>query len=98
MLSISHFINYSSSLAIFSASANAKPVPAGIKPPMIIFSFNPSSVSFLPRIAASVNTRVVSWNDAADKNESDFNDARVIPSKTGFTTGGCLPFSTHSFT
>jgi hypothetical protein len=33
---------------------------------MITFSFRPSSPSERPSIAASVNTRVVSWNDAAD--------------------------------
>jgi hypothetical protein len=35
----------------------------------------------LPRIAASLNTLVVSWNDAADSQLSVFNDAWVIPCK-----------------
>ncbi len=48
-------------------------------------------------MAASVRTRVVSWKDAADKNESDFKDARVIPNKIGFTTGGFNPLRAHSF-
>src|SRR5947208_30185 len=45
------------------------PVPAGIKCPMMMFSFNPSRSSLAPRIAASVSTRVVSWNDAAEIND-----------------------------
>src|SRR5207244_9690180 len=45
------------------------PVPAGISFPMMTFSFSPSSESLLPEIAASVSTRVVSWNDAADSHE-----------------------------
>ena len=36
----------------------------------------------LPMIAASVSTRVVSWNDAAEMNESVASDALVIPSST----------------
>ena len=43
------------------------PVPAGINLPMITFSFNPTNSSTLPLIAASVNTFVVSWKEAADK-------------------------------
>src|SRR5258705_542123 len=39
------------------------------------FSFRPRSSSRLPMIAASVSTRVVSWNDAAEINESVDNDA-----------------------
>ena len=34
------------------------------------FSFKPRSSSRLPMMAASVNTRVVSWKDAAEMNES----------------------------
>src|SRR5882762_6266277 len=45
------------------------PVPAGMRWPMMMFSFNPSKSSRAPRIAASVNTRVVSWNDAAEMND-----------------------------
>src|SRR6266566_1191122 len=41
------------------------PVPAGISRPTMTFSFRPSSVSCLPLTAASVSTRVVSWNEAA---------------------------------
>ena len=36
---------------------------------MITFSFRPISGSILPLIAASVRTFVVSWKDAADRNE-----------------------------
>jgi hypothetical protein len=43
------------------------PVPAGISLPMITFSSRPiSRLSERQLIAASVSTRVVSWNDAAD--------------------------------
>ena len=42
------------------------PVPAGIKPPVITFSFNPNKSSTLPLIAAVDNTLVVSWNEAAE--------------------------------
>ena len=42
------------------------PVPAGMRRPTMTFSFRPSSVSTLPWTAASVRTRVVSWNDAAE--------------------------------
>src|SRR5437667_355171 len=38
--------------------------------PMITFSLRPFRSSILPSIAASVSTRVVSWNDAADSHES----------------------------
>ena len=36
---------------------------------MMMFSLSPSRSSFAPRIAASVNTRVVSWNEAAEMND-----------------------------
>ena len=58
---------------------------------MITFSFNPARGSALPLIAASVKIRVVSWNDAADKNESVSSAALVIPSKIGFPRAGFLP-------
>ena len=69
------------SLAISCHLALVYPVPAGIRRPTITFSFNPSSVSTLPLIAASVSTRVVSWNEAAEINEFVWRDALVIPSK-----------------
>ena len=48
---------------------------------------------FLPVTAASVNTLVVSWKDAADINESVANDAFVIPSNTLSYSAGFFPFS-----
>jgi hypothetical protein len=36
-----------------------------------------------PRIAASVRTRVVSWNDAAEMNDCVVSEALVMPSSTG---------------
>ena len=46
---------------------------------MITFSFSPFNRSVLPSSAASVSTFVVSWKEAADRNESVFSDAFVIP-------------------
>ena len=46
---------------------------------MITFSLRPLRVSFLPSSAASVRTFVVSWKEAADRNESVFSEAFVIP-------------------
>ena len=57
---------------------------------MMTFSFKPWSSSVLPLIAASVKIRVVSWKDAADKNESLLKLALVIPSKIGLPTAGRL--------
>ena len=58
----------------------AMPVPAGIRRPTMTFSFRPRSSSRLPMIAASVSTRVVSWKEAAEMNESVDSEAFVIPS------------------
>ena len=69
------------------------PVPAGISLPMITFSFIPINGSILPLIAASVRTFVVSWKDAADRNEFVARDAFVIPSNTWEPTACSLPSS-----
>ena len=37
----------------------------------------------LPLMDASVSTRVVSWKEAAEMNESVESDALVMPSSTG---------------
>ena len=64
----------------------------GINLPTITFSFKPWSVSVFPLIEASVNTLVVSWNEAADKNDGVSRDALVIPKIIGLATAGlpCL--------
>src|SRR4028118_990474 len=67
------------------------PVPAGISEPTITFSFSPSRVSTLPLTDASVRTRVVSWNDAAEMNDRVCSEALVMPSSTGTPTAGFLP-------
>src|SRR5574344_2694800 len=67
------------------------PVPAGINLPKITFSFKPFNSSVLPLIAASVNTLVVSWNDAADKKESVSKLDLVIPKIIGYAVAGTLP-------
>ena len=51
------------------------------------------SLSFLPRVAASVSTRVVSWKDAAEINERVCNDALVIPKRIGPPVAGSRPAS-----
>ena len=66
----------------------AMPVPAGMSLPMITFSLSPTSPSLRPSIAASVSTRVVSWNDAADSHESVASDAFVIPMSSGRPSAG----------
>ena len=71
-----------------------RPVAAGISFPMITFSFSPSSRSILPSIAASVSTFVVSWKEAADRNDSVASDALVMPR----ISGSCVAFSPFAFT
>ena len=63
---------------------------------MITFSLRPRRWSFLPRIAASVSTRVVSWKEAADKNEFVSSEAFVIPRRTGRDVAGTPPEITIS--
>src|SRR5581483_127586 len=72
------------------------PVPAGMSLPMMMFSLSPSSRSDLPSMAASVSTRVVSWNDAADSHESVASDALVMPISSGRPSAGFLPSCTRA--
>ena len=46
----------------------------------------------MPSIEASVSTFVVSWNDAAERNDSVASDAFVIPRISGSKVA-CSPFS-----
>ena len=57
----------------------------------MIFSFKPLSLSLAPRTAASVSTRVVSWNDAAEMNDSVVRLAFVIPNSSGSERAGFEP-------
>ena len=57
---------------------------------MMMFSLSPNSWSDLPSIAASVSTRVVSWNEAAESQESVASDALVIAHQLGAALGGAL--------
>ena len=66
------------------------PVPAGTSLPMMMFSLRPMRPSLLHSIAASVRTRVVSWNEAADSHESVANEAFVIPISSGRPSAGFL--------
>src|SRR5690606_4945617 len=65
----------------------ARPVPAGIRRPTMTFSLRPRRPSRVPRTAASVRTRVVSWNAAAEMNDSVASEALVMPSSTGSYCG-----------
>ena len=47
--------------------------------PTMTFSLRPRSVSMEPLMLASVSTRVVSWNDAAEMKESVESEALVMP-------------------
>jgi hypothetical protein len=62
---------------------------------MITFSLSPTRLSLRPSIAASVSTRVVSWNDAADSHDSVASEAFVMPMSTGRPSAGCLPSDTR---
>ena len=64
---------------------------AGISLPMITFSLRPRRWSVLPSIAASVSTRVVSWKEAAARNESVLSEARVTPCSIGDAKGAVPP-------
>lgn len=46
---------------------------------MMTFSLRPRSGSLFSESAASVRTRVVSWKEAADSQDSVASDALVIP-------------------
>jgi hypothetical protein len=49
-------------------------------------------------MAASVNTLVVSWNEAEKKKGSVLSDALVMPGNTGWPTAGTPPAaSTRAF-
>ena len=55
---------------------------------MMTFSLKPRRRSTLPSVAASVSTRVVSWNEAAEMKLSVSSEALVMPSNTGSRFGG----------
>ena len=71
------------------------PVPAGISLPMMMFSLRPTRLSPRPSMAASVSTRVVSWNDAADSHDSVASDALVMPMISGRPSAGTLAGLDH---
>ena len=75
-----------------------RPVAAGMSLPMITFSLRPLSRSTLPSIAASVRTFVVSWNEAADRNDSVARDAFVMPRMIGSNVASSpFAFFTRAF-
>ena len=65
----------------------------------MMFSLRPRRSSLAPRIAASVSTRVVSWNDAAEMNDCVVRLALVMPSSSGSAVRRRRPSasSTRSF-
>jgi hypothetical protein len=65
-----------------------RPVPAGMRRPMMTFSLRPRRSSVLPQIAASVSTLVVSWKDEALMKESVERLAFVMPRSSGSATAG----------
>src|SRR5450759_2147756 len=74
------------------------PVPAGMRRPTMTFSLRPRRWSTRPAMAASVSTLVVSWNDAAEMNESVESEALVMPRSRGTPSAGSPPrFMTFSF-
>jgi len=65
---------------------------------MITFSFSPMRWSRFPRTAASVRTRVVFWNDAADGREERVRIERGFGDPEEDPVGVCfLGFSNHFF-
>jgi len=50
-------------------------------------------MSTLPRVDASVRTRVVSWKDAAEMKLSVSSEALVIPRRIGSASAGLPPAS-----
>ena len=75
----------------------ARPVPAGIRRPTMTFSFAAQVVA-LAHDGGLGQDPVVSWNEAAEMNESVDSEALVMPSSTLSYEAGRLPSaSTRSF-
>ena len=85
-----------SATSISSFVSTLYPVPEGTSLPITTFSLSPLSLSTFPVTAASVKTRVVSWKDAAEINDSVAKEAFVIPSNNLLNFAGVLP-SAKSF-
>ena len=79
------------SRSLRAATLAGAPVPAGMSLPMITFSLRPIRWSLAPLMAASVSTRVVSWKDAAARNDDVFSDAFVTPRSTVWAVAGSPP-------
>ena len=56
------------------------PVPAGIRRPIITFSFRPRSLSICPFEAALIKTFVVYWKDADESQDEVVRATSEIPS------------------
>ncbi len=56
--------------------------------PSSTFSLSPLRSSTAPRSDASVSTFVVSWNEAAEMNDSAWSDALVMPSSSVLAVAG----------
>src|SRR5436305_9700432 len=74
------------------------PVPAGMRRPTMTFSLRPRRWSTRPAMLASVSTRVVSWNEAAEMKLSVESEAPLMPRRSGVPSAGSPPrFITFSF-
>ena len=58
---------------------------------MMTFSLRPIRWSRAPLMAASVSTRVVSWKEAAARNDDVLRDALVTPRSTVWAVAGSPP-------
>ena len=79
------------SRALRAATLAGAPDPAGMSLPMMTFSLSPIRWSLAPLMAASVSTRVVSWKDAAARNDDVLSEALVTPSSTVWAVAGSPP-------
>ena len=79
------------SRSLRAATLAGAPVPAGMSLPMMTFSLRPIRWSLAPLMAASVSTRVVSWNDAAARKDDVLSDAFVTPRSTVWAVAGSPP-------
>ena len=79
------------------SSISCLPVPQGIKFPKITFSFKPLRWSTCPLTEASVKIFFVSWNDAADKNESLLDGASSRPKIKLTPVANCLELVANIF-
>ena len=84
------FLFFATSDSWSISSGGRSRFPAGINRPMMTFSLRPRNLSILPSMAALTSTRDVSWNDAAERNDSAESAMRVMPRSTSSAFAGLL--------